>query len=110
VTGQAYLLAVIAVMAAATLLTRALPFLLLRRTEHPLVFYLGRHLPPAVMLLLVLYSVREMFMLPSMAALAYPLAVAVTAGLHLWRRNSLLSMAGGTALFMGLQQSGLLVS
>lgn len=60
------------------------------------------------MTLLVAYSVRD-------ALLTFPpygvphtlLAVAVTALLHLWRGNMLLSIGAGTALFMGLQRSGL---
>ena len=52
-TGQA--VASIAVMAAVTFLTRALPFLLFDRGGHPpkLVLYLGRVLPPAVIAMLI---------------------------------------------------------
>ncbi|WP_116303254.1 branched-chain amino acid transporter permease [Alkalilimnicola ehrlichii] len=103
-----YLLAAIGIMALATIATRALPFVLLRDSQHPLVFYLGRYLPPAVMALLVIYSLRH---LPGLAWLeigAYMLAIALTAGLHVWRRNALLSIATGTGVFMLLQQTVLL--
>ena len=48
-------IAAIAVMALVTFLTRALPFLLFDRSDHPpkLVLYLGRVLPPAVIAMLI---------------------------------------------------------
>ena len=58
-TEPFYLPTVILVMAGATFLTRLLPFLLFRnRAEHPLTNYLGRYLPPAIMTILVLYSLQ----------------------------------------------------
>src|SRR5690625_1947731 len=109
-SGEGYLLAGIAVMALATLATRAAPFLFLRgrAAQHPLLLYLGRNLPPAVMLLLVLYSLRSLPTLPWSDTAAHLLAVGATVAAHLWRRNSLLSIGVGTALFMWLQQSGVL--
>lgn len=105
----AYLLLAMAVMTAATFATRAAPFLLLRsHSQHPLVLYLGRYLPPAVMTLLVLYSIKDVPLLSAPYGLPHWLAIALTAAIHLWRRNALLSIAAGTGLFMWLQQSGLL--
>ena len=79
--GQA--IAAIAVMAVVTFLTRALPFLLFDHGGTPpkVVLYLGRVLPPAV------------------------IASLVTVGLHLWKRNNLLSIFGGTILYMVLVQA-----
>ncbi|MBO5918575.1 MAG: AzlD domain-containing protein, partial [Oscillospiraceae bacterium] len=53
-------LASIAVMAAVTFLTRALPFLLFDRGEHPprIVLYLGQVLPPAVIAMLIVYCLK----------------------------------------------------
>jgi branched-subunit amino acid transport protein AzlD len=104
-----YLLLATAVMAAATFTTLAIPFLLLRRHGgHPLVLHLGRYLPPAVMTLLVMYSLKDVSVLNAPYGLPHWLAIAVTAALHLWRGNALLSIAAGTGLFMWLQQSGVL--
>ena len=52
-----YTAALIAVMTAVTFLTRALPFLLFDRGDHPpkIVLYLGRVLPPAVIAMLIVY-------------------------------------------------------
>ena len=50
-------LSMIAVMAGVTFLTRALPFLLFDRGEHPprVILYLGRVLPPAIIAMLIVY-------------------------------------------------------
>lgn len=101
---ELYLILAIAVMAVATFATRALPFLLLGEGRHPLLLYLGRYLPPVVMTLLVLYSIREVPFTAAPYGLPHLLAIAVTAAVHLWRRNALLSIACGTGLFMWLQQ------
>jgi len=99
-SATTYLLAAIGVMTVATFATRATPFLLLRRVAgHPTLLYLGRYLPPTVMMLLVIYSVRDAPLL-STAGLPYWIAMAATAAVHLWRRNALLSIGIGTGLFM----------
>lgn len=102
-----YLLSAIGIMTLATFATRAVSFLLLRQdSDHPTLLYLGRYLPPAVMMLLVIYSVKDapLFSLPH--GLPYWIAITVTAAVHIWRRNALLSIAIGTGLFMWMQQGG----
>ena len=97
----------IIVMAAVTLLTRALPFLLFDRGENPpkVVLYLGRVLPPAVIAMLIVYCLRTMsFSVPANWVPAVAAGL-VTVGLHLWKRNDLLSIFGGTVLYMFLVQS-----
>lgn len=103
----------IGVMALITLLTRALPFLLFDRGETPpkVILYLGRVLPPAVIAMLIVYCLRSLsFSLAlDMAALAFwapqVIAVAAVVALHLWKRNNLLSIFGGTILYMVLVQT-----
>ncbi|NCE63561.1 branched-chain amino acid transporter AzlD [Pseudoflavonifractor sp. 524-17] len=105
----------IAVMAAVTFLTRALPFLLFDRGDHPpkLVIYLGRVLPPAVIAMLIVYCLRDnlIALVQGPAGLAgwlpAAIACAAVAALHLWKHNNLLSIFGGTVLYMALVQSGL---
>ena len=108
-TEPFYLPAVILVMAGATFLTLLPPFLLFRnRAEHPLINYLGRYLPPAIMTILVLYSLQGVDLaIPPFGAREL-IAVLVTLALHYWRRNSLLSIFGGTASYVLLVQSGAL--
>lgn len=103
----AYALCACAVMAVVTFLTRALPFLFFGRKNDPprIVLYLGRVLPPAVIAMLILYCLRG-------TAFTTPAgwAPALIAGLfvvlvHLWKHNNLLSILGGTVLYMILVQA-----
>ncbi len=100
-------LIMILALAAGTQLTRWLPFWLFPENRRPpaVVLYLGRVLPPAVMGLLVVYCLRNIqFSTPPHGA-AEILSVAAVALLHRWRGNVLLSIAGGTALYMVLVQA-----
>lgn len=105
------LLAFIAVCALATFVTRLLPFMALsRQADHPLILHLGRYLPPTVMMILVIYALREFRPLAegqlNAAANGWPMLLASLAvvGLHLWRRNALLSIIGGTGAYMAMIQ------
>ena len=99
-TDQKAALAVL-IMAGVTALLRFLPFLIFKGRSTPrAVAYLGRVLPPAIMGMLVVYCLRSVSfgaLTGWMPALA---ATAVTAGLHLWRKNTLVSIIGGTAVYM----------
>ena len=99
-------LAIIFAVAAGTQLTRWLPFWLFPEKKEPpkVVTDLGRLLPPAMMGLLVVYSLRNTDLLTGSHGLPEAIAVAVTAGLHLWRRSTLLSILAGTAVYMLLVQ------
>lgn len=107
--SSAYLLTFIVVAALATFLTRLLPFVLLYRwAEHPLLKHLGRYLPPVLMVLLLMYALKDALvtgerLLPSLVALA------VVAILHVMWRNPLVSILSGTGLYMFLTQTGLLL-
>ena len=98
--------AAIAVMALVTFLTRALPFLLFDRGEQPpgLILYLGRVLPPAIIAMLVVYCLRNVDLFAGSHGLPELLCAAVVAVLQIWKRNTLLSICGGTALYMVLVQ------
>ena len=104
-TGAA--IASIAVMAIVTFLTRVLPFLLFDRGESPrkLVLYLGRVLPPAIIAMLVVYCLRGVSFAAPGGWVPQLLCVAVVAALHLWKHNNLLSIFGGTILYMVLVQA-----
>ena len=97
-------IATIAVVAAATMLTRFLPFLIFPsgKPTPAYIRYLGRILPFAVTGLLVIYCLRDIsFILPphGIPQMAAILAVVL---LHCWKRNMLISIAGGTMLYMAL--------
>lgn len=95
-------IAMIAVTVIGTLFTRALPFAMFggRRETPRAVVYLGRVLPPAIMAVLVVYCFKGLDLTHSPYGLCELIAGAVTAALHLWRRSTVLSIAGGTACYM----------
>ena len=99
-------LVTIALCALATMLTRFLPFLLFssRRPTPKYVRYLGRALPPAIFGMLVVYCLRNVSITSGSHGLPELIAIAVTVGLHLWKRQTLLSIAGGTIAYMLLIQ------
>ena len=103
-----YLIGMLAVAGLLSFLLRAAPFLLFGRGKEPpaVVRYLGRVLAPAVIAMLVVYCfvgyVKDGCLSSPLYGGAELAAAIVTVGLHLWRRNPLLSIAAGTALYMAL--------
>lgn len=94
-------------MAGVTFLTRVLPFLLFDRGESPpkIVLYLGRMLPPAVIAMLIIYCLRGISFSAPAGWAPQLIAVGAVVGLHLWKHNNLLSIFGGTILYMVLVQA-----
>ncbi len=100
-----YLLAVILVSAAVTWTLRAAPFALLARLRlSALLPYLNAHMPVGVMTILVIYTlVSAADASPGLRPVAaLVIATVVTAALHLWRRNVVLSILVGTGLHVVL--------
>lgn len=96
---------IIAVCAICTYAERALPFLIFRGKEVPeIIRYLGRVLPMAIMATLVIYCLKGISF-SSVAGFA-PMLIssALTAFLHIWKRNTMLSIFGGTVCYMLLVQ------
>ena len=89
-----------------TQITRWLPFLMFPENKQPpkVVLYLGRVLPPAMMGLLVVYCFKNVSWLSGSHGAPELLASAAVVELHLWKRNVLFSIAGGTVLYMVLVQ------
>ena len=99
-------LIIIAICTARTFLERALPFVVFRGHEvPPVVRYLGTVLPMAIMATLVIYCIRDIRFTAPGTCLPYLIGIAVTALAHLWKRNSLLSIALGTAVYMVMVQT-----
>ena len=102
----AELLMTVGLVALTTVAIRALPFWLFPAGKKPPAFvaYLGRPLPAAVMAMLVVYCLKDVQ--PAAAPYGLPelIAVAATAGLHVWKKNTLLSVGVGTVLYMLLVQ------
>ncbi len=95
----------IAVIVLGTVLTRALPFIIFPEGRKPprFITYLGTVLPSAVIGMLIVYCLREP-LLTNLHALPELIATAVIIILHRWRKNTLLSIAGGTVFYMLLVQ------
>ncbi len=91
----------------ATLITRFVPFFVFsaKRTAPPFVRYLGKALPPALFGLLVVYCLKAVDILGGTHGLPEAIALLVVLLLHLWKRQMLLSVAGGTVCYMLLVQA-----
>ncbi|MGW9129951.1 branched-chain amino acid transporter permease [Streptomyces sp. NPDC055681] len=97
-----YLMAAVAASAAVTWALRALPFAALAPLRASgTVRYLSTRMPAGIMVILLVYCLRDLPLTES-RALAPLAALAVTLGLHLWRRNALLSILGGTTVHVAL--------
>lgn len=89
-----------------TVTTRFLPFLIFPADKPTprYIQYLGKMLPSAALGLLVIYCLKDWNPFAGHHAIPEMIAVAVTAGLHVWKRQMLISIAGGTILYMLLVQ------
>ena len=90
----------IAVMAAVTMLTRFLPFLIFRKKTPSFVVYLGKVLPPAIIGMLVIYCLKDVSLAKAPFGMPELIAGAGVVLLQLWKRNSLISILAGTAVYM----------
>ena len=96
----------IAVCVAVTIVLRFLPFVIFgRKKEIPgYITYLSGVLPYAIMGMLVVYCLKGATPLYDPYGLPELIGVLATAGLHLYKRNTLISIAGGTAVYMLMVQ------
>ena len=98
--------AIIAVVAIVTLIIRAVPFVAFggKREVPETVTYLGKVLPPAIMVILVIYCVKGINLFTGSHGIPEVVSMAVVALLHIWKKNTLLSIAVATILYMILVQ------
>ena len=94
----------VAVCVLVTAMTRFLPFLIFGKRTPAIVTYLGKVLPCAIMGMLVVYCMKDVSFLSGSHGIPEILCCALTAGLHAWRRNPLLSIGVGTVSYMLLIQ------
>tara|TARA_B110000977_G_C10705487_1_gene349109 strand:- start:203 stop:526 length:324 start_codon:yes stop_codon:yes gene_type:complete len=95
-----YLLSVMLVMTLATYVTRLAPFLLFSKGHNNLwLSYIAKSTPPMVMTILVVYMLKDVEYLT--IEIVYTIvSLIVICVLHLYKRNALLSIVGGTAVYM----------
>jgi branched-subunit amino acid transport protein AzlD len=96
----------VAVSAAVTWALRILPFAALAPLRHSAVVrYLSLHMPLGVMVMLAMYTVRAVPEAAVRQQLWLGIAVLVTAGLQVWRRQALLSIFVGTGIYVALMSA-----
>jgi branched-subunit amino acid transport protein AzlD len=89
-----------------TVVTRFLPFLLFppQKKTPEYILYLGEVLPYAVIGLLVVFCLKGVRVTVSPHGSPELIAILCIAALHLWKKNALLSIGGGTLIYMLLVQ------
>lgn len=95
-----------ATVALVTIALRFLPFWIFgeNRTTPPLVAHLGKVLPFAIMGMLVVYCLKDMTLTAAPFGIPELIGCALVAGLHVWKRNTLLSIGAGTLCYKLLVQ------
>ena len=96
----------VATVALVTIALRFLPFWIFgeNRTTPPLVAHLGKVLPFAIMGMLVVYCLKDMTLTAAPFGIPELIGCALVARLHVWKRNTLLSIGAGTLCYMLLVQ------
>jgi branched-subunit amino acid transport protein AzlD len=98
-------LVTIAIVALATFATRALPFICFGSREPPVTLLtIEKKLPPMILLLLVIYCLKDVQWFSAPYGIPELLSVGIVAGLHFLKRNAMLSIFIGTALYMIMVQ------
>lgn len=97
----------IAMGTVATMITRFLPFVVFSsKDQQPpeVVRYLGRVLPAAIFGMLIIYCLKSVDLFAGSHGILETIALLVTIGLHKWKHETLLSVAGGTLCYVLLVQ------
>ncbi|MDO4621775.1 MAG: AzlD domain-containing protein [Eubacteriales bacterium] len=104
--GSTYGAILVLVMALVTAAIRALPFLVFRSKENmpKVMHYLSQVLPTAVIGMLVVYCLKDIQPFSGSHAVPELLGCAAVILLHVWKRNVLISILGGTVCYMLLIQ------
>ncbi|MBM6966775.1 branched-chain amino acid transporter permease [Massilimicrobiota timonensis] len=95
-----YEILLISVIAILTFITRVLPFLVFKNKSYPIIEYLGDVLPYAIMAMLVVYCLKSVDLLSGNHGICEIIGVGSVILLHLLKRNTLLSIIGGTVIYM----------
>ena len=96
----------ILLMTLITFFTRALPFIFFKDRNPPdAIMFVEKYIPPMIMMILVIYCFKDIkftsfpFGIPELISIIFVISV------HVLKRNPLISILGGTALYMVLIQS-----
>lgn len=99
-------ISIILVITIITFCTRAIPFIIFNsKKETPeFIIYIGKVLPPAIIGMLIIYCLKNVSISLFPFGMPELISIFVVVILHLWKRNNLISILGGTVLYMGLVQ------
>lgn len=97
---------IIAVVAAITILLRFLPFAVFGKNKKTpeYITYISSVLPYVIMGMLVVYCLKDVSISAAPHGIPELMAGVVVIGLHLWKKNTLFSIAAGTVVYMLLIQ------
>lgn len=97
----------ILIMSICVILTRVLPFLMFRSKQRTprFVLFLGKYLASAVFGMLVIYSIKDVQFTAGSHGIPQIFGVLTCILLHLWKKNMLFTIAGGTCAYMIIVQA-----
>ena len=95
---------IVMISGAVTIMLRVLPFVAFGKRRPDFIMYLGRVLPPAVMAMLAVYCLRGTDVFSVSHGIPEASACILVVLLHVWKRNTLLSITAGTAAYMLMVQ------
>ena len=95
---------IVIISGAVTAFLRFLPFVAFRKSRPDFILYLGRVLPPAVMSMLTVYCLRWTEILTGSHGIPEASACIAVVILHVWKRNTLISITAGTVIYMVMIQ------
>lgn len=95
------------IIALVTFLIRLSPFVIFsKHAKTPdWIKYLGKFLSPAVMGMLIILSIKDINMMDYSKSMPILISVSSTILIHVWKRNNLISIIGGTSIYMILVQN-----
>ena len=97
---------IVAVVAIVTIALRFLPFFIFggKRKTPEIILYLGKVLPYAIMGMLVVFCLKGVSFVNAPHGIPELISCGVVVGLHIWKRNTAVSIVGGTVMYMLLVQ------
>jgi branched-subunit amino acid transport protein AzlD len=97
------------IIAAVTFFTRVFPFLFFSRRKPPKILdFIQQYIPPMVMVIFVIYSIKDTSWTSAPFGLPEIISLLFVTIIHLWKNNPLISIFGGTILYMIFVQTGIL--
>ncbi len=97
-------LTAVVLMALVIFATRALPFLLFSRRDPPRALrFVEKYIPPMVMAILVVYCLKSVSFAAPPYGFAELAALSFVVAVHLWKNNPMISIFGGTIIYMFLK-------